>query len=228
MGYVMLCLLGVVIEAVYMLFDKKKKYVIASGFKLVASLDFVLVAFLCSQRATNEVFAKSIIVCLILGALGDTLLGLRYSIRRIEQPLFIGGITSYLLGHCGYIYALSLIAIKNKYVYVGYMMGILAGVIASVCLLKHIDKIKLRYKIFVVIYSIAAFTLVAFALINLANNPRSNHSLLYSLGASFLALSDMLMVVNSFSARKKNSLRTTKISLYYLAQLLIAAGLLFV
>ena len=217
----LLCLLGSIIQGVFIVVEHKEDYMKALILKTSASLVFVLIGFLASKSCSDAATAKYVLIGLCFGALGDFMLNLRFVIPSIGSKIFLVGILVFLTGHVMY-----LVALINLSAHVA--LSVILGVIASALLLLWIfSKIeaKMAFKIFGVFY-IGAVTLMAtFAIIN-AVNMKSAFALVYAIGALLFLVSDVVLILNTFTKTTKFSLRITNLSLYYLGQLMIACSLL--
>ena len=84
---------------------------------------------------------------------------------------------------------------------------------------------KKAFKIFGVVYIGAIMLLNVVAIGNLITAP-SVFTRLFAGGAVLFLISDVVLILNTFGEKTRQSLRYTNIALYYAGQLLIALSLL--
>lgn len=225
MKYLYLCLIGIVLQALFIYAEKKKKYATAVCLKGLASCCFIALGILSRSLSVNDSFAKLIVIGLILGGVGDVFLNLRFVFEKIGQKIFLLGIAAFLAGHI--VYLVALIPLSEKLV-ASVIIGAVAATLILIYIFSHIEKVKIPFKIFGVLYIGAVVIMTVVALGNLATSPRSTQALLYAVGAVFFTVSDIVLIFNTFTAKTRFSMRVTNLSLYYLGQLLIALSLQFI
>lgn len=225
MWFIILCLLGACIQALFILFEKNKKYVPAVLFKGLASCVFVTVGILASKLSTDKQFAKLIVIGLILGLVGDVLLNLRFVFEKIGQKIFLLGILAFLAGHI--VYLCALIPLSSHLV-ISVIVGAVVALITLYLIFTHIEKVKIAFKIFGVFYIGAVVIMTVVALFNLFSDPRSLQAMLYALGAVFFTVSDIILIFNTFTSKTRFSRRVMNLSFYYVGQLLIALSLMYI
>lgn len=218
-----LAIIGLLIQCVFIGVEHKEKYVGALILKTTASIVFVIIgyiAYMANFDALQNGLGKFVILGLIFGAAGDFFLNLRFVLKNIGQVIFLVGIAIFLTGHI--MYLIALINLSTN-----VLLSVIVGVIASALLLIWIfSKIeaKMAFKIFGVFY-IGAVTLMAtFAVINCVGNP-CTFSYVYAAGALLFLVSDVVLILNTFTKKTLFSLRITNLTLYYLGQLAIAISL---
>ena len=208
-----------VLAAFFLRQESRKKFVSAVILKGLASLSFVILGMLCSSGTHT---AKLIVIGLILGCIADVMLNLRWVFQKKGQMIFLAGILVFLSGHILYLAAV-LPLCPN------WIVCCAAGVVLTALLMIWIFKritAKKAFKIFGVFYIGAIVLLNCVAFGNLFAAP-SAFTGLFAAGAVFFLVSDIVLILNTFGAQTKQSLRITNISLYYIGQLLIACSLLF-
>lgn len=211
--------LGIILQAAFILVEHKEKYVSAVILKGLASLSFVLLGFNC---AGTGAFSNWILAGLIFGMAGDILLNLRYVLKSIGSKVFLVGILIFMIGHIMYLVALLGIA-PNP------IIPVIIGVILATILLKWIfSKVTAAkaFKIFGVFY-IGAVTLMAVTAVWNMILLSGTANLLFAVGGILFLISDVVLIMNTFTGTTKFSLRITNLSLYYLGQLLIAGCMLY-
>ncbi len=228
MQYWPLCVAGLLIQIAFIIVESKKKYLPAVILKGSASVVFVILGLLCAKTAANEEFAKLVTVGLLLGALGDILLNLRYVFAKIGQTIFLAGIAAFLTGHILYLAAL---VVKANRLVLCLFAGLILATLLLTWIFRTLGQIKKSFKIFGVLYIgvISLMTAVAAGnlLAALGASADATGSLLFFIGAVLFLLSDVIMILNTFGKQQKQVLRTSNLLLYYAGQLLIALSLLF-
>ena len=221
-GIILLCILGMAIQAAFIAVEHKEKYVGAVCLKGSASLVFIIIGLIAFAAAGDKSFAKPVLIGLILGGVGDVLLNLRFVFEKIGQKIFLVGIAAFLAGHI--LYLVALIPQSEN-----LLVCIIIGIVVAAAILTYIFKtmeVKLAFKIFGIFYIGAVVLMTAVAIGNLIAAP-STARWLYAIGAVLFTVSDVVLIFNTFGSETKFSLRITNLSLYYLGQLLIANSLFF-
>lgn len=219
---ILLCILGMAVQAAFIAVEHGKKYVGAVCLKGTASLIFIAVGAVAFGAAGDRELARLVLIGLILGGVGDVLLNLRFVFEKIGQKIFLAGIAAFLAGHILYLAAL----IPQS---VNLTVCVIIGVIAAAAILAYIFKtmkVKLAFKVFGVFYIGAVVLMTAVAIGNLIAAPCTARWL-YAIGAVLFTASDIILIFNTFGSETKFSMRIANLSLYYLGQLLIATSLFF-
>ncbi len=222
-GIILLCILGMAIQAAFIAVEHREKYVGAVCLKGSASLVFIIIGIIAYAAAGDKSFAKPVLIGLFLGGIGDVFLNLRFVFEKIGQKIFLVGIAAFLAGHVLYLAAL-IPRSENL------LVCIIIGVIVAAAILAYIFKtmeVKLAFKIFGIFYIGAVVLMTAVAIGNLIACPTIARWL-YAIGAVLFTVSDVVLIFNTFGSETKFSLRITNLSLYYLGQLLIANSLFFI
>lgn len=221
MKYAVLCALCIAIAAVFLLTEKKEKYVPAVILKGLASLCFVYIGLLAAKAIGENAVARNVKTGLILGCIADVLLNLRFVFKKVGTPVFLVGILVFLSSHILYLCAL-IPRCPNLWIW------IIVGALLTFLTLKWIFSritAKTAFKIFGVFYIGAIMIMNCVAIGVLAASPCA-HSIVYLIGALLFLVSDVVLILNTFGGTSKFSLRITNIGLYYLGQLTIAMSLL--
>nr|MCR5685991.1 lysoplasmalogenase [Lachnospiraceae bacterium] len=145
---IVLSLLGLLLQAAFILVEHKKNYVSAVILKGSASLVFVTIGIIGFMNCSNTSFGRMVLLGLIFGAMGDILLNLRYLSEKNGQKIFLAGIAVFLTGHI--MYLLALIPLSDNLI-----ISFIAGAACAAILLAYIFhrmKIKLAFKLFGVFY----------------------------------------------------------------------------
>lgn len=222
-GIILLCVIGMAVQAAFIAVEHRKKYVGAVCLKGTASLIFIVIGVIAFGAARDTAFARLVLIGLILGGVGDVLLNLRFVFEKMGQKIFLAGVAAFLAGHILYLAAL----IPQS---VNLPLCAVIGVIAAAAILTYIFKtmkVKLAFKIFGVFYIGAVILMTAVAIGNLIAAP-SAARWLYAVGAVLFTASDIVLIFNTFGSETKFSMRIANLSLYYLGQLLIAGSLFLI
>lgn len=218
MQYLYLCPICLVIAGIFIAIEKARFYLVADVIKGVASAFFVALGVLSAFMCNDPVYARTIVIGLVLGAIADVLLNLRYVYEGSKAQLaFLAGIVVFLAGHIAYIVA-CLPYCTNLWV------PIVAGVVLSALLLYWIFSIveaKTAFKVFGVFYLGAIVILNCMALFILVTNP-SSHWLMFFAGTLLFLVSDIILILNTFGPKSNFVMRISNLMLYYVGQLLIA------
>ena len=223
MIYAVICVIGIILQALFIVTEHREKYVPAVLLKGSASLAFVILGLLTSKEAGNGDFARPVGIGLILGMVGDVLLNLRYVFPKIGSKIFLAGIAAFLAGHI--LYLCALIPLSQS-----LTVSLICGVIAAVALLAWIfSKVtaKPAFKIFGVFYIGAIVLMTAVAVGNCITSGFELSMLLYAIGAISFTVSDIVLIFNTFTGSSTYGMRIANLSFYYVGQLLIALSLLF-
>ena len=207
------------LAAVFLYQEKEKKYVPAVVLKGLASLCFVILGLLCSPGSHT---AKLIVTGLVLGCIADVMLNLRFVFEKKGKLIFLAGILVFLAGHVFYL-AAALPLSKSPIACL--IVGAVLTALLMIWIFKRITA-QMAFKIFGVFYLGAIVLLNCVAIGNLIAAP-SVFTALFAAGGVFFLVSDIVLILNTFGAETKQSLRVTNIALYYVGQILIALSLRF-
>lgn len=223
MSVFLIALIGILLQACFILVEHKEQYTGAVILKGSAALIFCAIGFLSLGSAQNLGFARLICTGLCFGALGDILLNLRFVFPKVGQKIFLAGVAAFLTGHI--LYLAALIPLSSTLV-----PCLIAGVLGAAALLSWMFstlKVKLAFKIFGILYIGAIVLMTAVAIGNVITGP-SAAAWMHAVGAVLFTLSDIVLIFNTFGSEQKFSMRITNLSLYYLGQLCIAFSLFFI
>ena len=221
MQYLYLCPLCLLIAAVFIFVEKMERYLVADVIKGVASAFFVLLGILGAMKSNDASFARMVVCGLVLGAIADVLLNLRYVYEGAKGKIaFLAGVVVFLLGHVAYTIA----CIPHCKV---LPAAVVFGVILSALLLYWIFgriEAELAMKAFGVVYIGAIVILNCVALIVLLGS-FNTHWLMFFGGALLFLVSDVVLILNTFGPNSTFAMRIANLSLYYVGQLMIALSL---
>lgn len=219
-----LCVIGALIQVCFIITENRKKYTAAVVLKGCASLAFVALGVMSMALAADQRFARLVVIGLVLGAVGDVLLNLRFVFEKAGQKIFLAGIAAFLAGHIMYLAAL---IPGSRNLAVCLICGVLAAAALLWWIFSRVGKVKKAFKIFGIVYIGAIVLMTAVAVGRLISSPGSTGALLYVIGALLFTASDVIMILNTFGDTPRPSMRAANLSLYYLGQLLIALCLRF-
>lgn len=223
-GVILIALVGMLLQAVFIVVEHREKYVPAVILKGSAAFVFCVIGIGAMLTASvNQSFAKLISIGLCCGMVGDILLNLRFVFPKNGQKIFLLGVVAFLTGHI--LYLCAIIPLSRN-----LLPCLVAGVILAAALLIWIFKtltVKLAFKIFGILYIGAIVLMTAVAIGNVLAMP-ATAAWMHAIGAVLFTLSDIVLIFNTFGKEQKFSMRITNLSLYYLGQLLIASSLFFI
>lgn len=224
MQYLWLCLVCLILAAIFIAVEKSERYVLADAIKGAASALFVLVGLLSSQLASpqaDQTYIQLILLGLAIGAVADVILNLRYVFEGTQGKVaFLGGILIFLAGHIAYLLAVSRTCPMLK---VFIAIGLVLTGALMMWIFSRIEA-SLVFKIFGVFYIGAITVMNTVALGSMLANPTA-HTLTFLAGAILFLISDLALIINTFGPTKHFSLRIANLMLYYVGQLLIALSL---
>jgi uncharacterized membrane protein YhhN len=157
---------------------------------------------------------------LLLGAVGDLLLGIHHLGALGAEKLFLSGLGAFLVGHLAYIamfYKLRVATNRTLSAKGARFGGIAAVLIALVWVLALLHDSLGPLLIPVVVYAFVLATMAVSALVTELGNP------LAAVGAMLFVASDAMLAIAKFSSPFGGSTPLIWIT-YYMAQLLIFLG----
>lgn len=212
-------LCGCIAEAVFIVFEYRKKMLTALILKAFASMMFVLLAVLLLPDAANSGYAALIVAGLAFGAIGDVCLNLRHLVGERGKQVFMIGIAAFLIGHLFYLFALIRLA-PQMLIWSVPLCAVLSFFLLRF-ILRRIE-VQGAIRTFGILYLVVVFLMMCCALGLLPVDPGNPAYLLFILGAILFAGSDVLLVLGQFGIQKHSSFRAMNLSFYYLGQICIA------
>lgn len=215
---VILLAFGCAAEAVFIVLEHKKRMLAALLIKGLASLLFVLAGIFAFSHAFILPFARLILLGLMLGAVGDVCLNLRFVLTDRAKTIFLIGIGAFLLGHVAYLIAL----IAREPIALLYTLP--AAAILSFFLIRFVlSRVEVDgvIKTFGVVYLCVVFLMAALAISLFLLQPQNAGRALFALGGLLFAASDVLLVLGQFGKRTYRGFRALNLSLYYIGQVCI-------
>ena len=216
---IILTALCAVFATVFLRAEMKESFVWADVWKGLASLCFVLIGVMNSPGGK----AAQLLVCgLILGFVADILLNLRFIFKKRGQLAFLIGILVFLAGHIVYLIAILEMSVNWK---ISIAIGVVLTVLLILWLFKNITA-KPLFMIFGIVYIGAIMLMNAVAMGNLVAFP-SAFTIIFALGAVLFLISDIVLIINTFGKKFRESFRILNIVLYYAGQILIGVSMMF-
>lgn len=221
MLYLYLVPLCLGLAAVFIAVEKLGYYLVADVIKGVASAFFVLLGFLGALKGIEPELARMVLLGLLLGAVADVLLNLRYVYEGTKaQIAFLSGIVVFLAGHVAYLMACL------KYcpsVPAAVIIGLVLTAMLMYWILGRIEA-KLVFKLFGVIY-VGAVVILNCVAISVLVFSFGQHWLVFTAGTLLFLVSDVILILNTFGPQQRFTMRVANLMLYYVGQLLIALSL---
>lgn len=207
------------IAALFIYVERLGKYIPAVVLKAAASLCFVILGFLNTK---GDHISNLIIGGLILGAVADVLLNLRYVFKEKGKLAFLAGILVFLAGHIVYLAA---VFRMNPH----WLICVMSAVILTIFLMQWLFTMitaERTFKIFGIVYIGAIVLLNCTALVNLLYAP-SPFTRIFFAGSFLFLISDIILILNTFGPKAKFPFRIANLMLYYIGQILIALSMMF-
>ena len=220
---ILLILLCIVFVSSFLYQENKEKFVSAAILKGLASLCFVILGTINSNGSTIE---NLIVTGLIFGFVADILLNLRHVFKEKGKLVFLVGILVFLIGHI--IYLIAVIPLNKN-----ILLCVILGIVITTLLMKWIfTKIEAEkaFKIFGIVYIGAIVLLNVVAISNMLTGTTLDPAFtrIFALGAVLFLISDIVLILNTFGPKSRQSMRITNIALYYIGQILISLSLIFI
>ncbi len=211
--------LGCAAEAIFIILERKGKLFAALLLKSAASLFFVVSGAVALGMANDPLFARMVLAGLVLGALGDICLNLRFLLTAHAKPVFMAGIAAFLLGHIAYLSAL-ITRLPNALLF-ALPVSALAALFIVRFVLARVE-VQGTLSIFGVVYLCIVILMAACAIALVVLSPSDPAHALFAFGGALFAASDVLLILNQFGRRAYPTFRVLNLSLYYLGQVCIA------
>ncbi len=249
MAYVFLCL-GIVFLVFFLAFRDKYGSVIASIFKTLTSLMFILTAlFSIYKRNVFNLETIFLLIGLLFGLIGDILLDLKVYFKTLNNKynldithhdtLLYSGMASFGVGHIMFIASTYLLS-NNLWMSLIYSF-IIGAVLISLVMIVSIKLLKMNYNKFIIPAICYGFLLCSFVVFNIFRiiDSYSLMNLLLLIGSILFLLSDLILSMTYFSKAEDYNIEgilnpesrlmiSVNHILYYGAQFLIAISILFI
>ena len=222
LAVIILCVLGMLLQAVFIYSEYKRNMFAAVFLKGAASLIFVVIGFIGYKAVGQTEISRLVLFGLILGAAGDILLNIRYLTAGLKTFFFVTGTIAFFAGHIMYLAAL---------IMTSDCFAVSAAVAAGITVILWIiverkTIVALPLKILGGLY-IAAVVFMACVAVGNAVSVCSTGRILFAAGAVLFLISDMILILNTFGKNPKMFWSGICLSLYYPGQLLIALAVGF-
>ncbi|MDD4312258.1 MAG: lysoplasmalogenase family protein [Eubacteriales bacterium] len=215
---IVLLLLGCIAESAFIMFEHRKSLLAALLLKALASLLFVLAGLFAFSLAKLLPYARLVLLGLMLGAIGDVCLNLRFLFTDGAKRIFMLGIATFLLGHIAYLLALVSCAPA------ALLYSLPAAALLSFFLIRFVlSRIEVdgAIKVFGIVYLCVVFLMACVALTLFLLQPQNLGRAIFALGGVLFAASDVLLVLGQFGKRSYRGFRALNLSLYYVGQVCI-------
>jgi uncharacterized membrane protein YhhN len=215
---VALLLLGCATEAAFIMQEHKQHLLAALLLKAAASLFFVFAGFVAFSLTTLPVFGRMVVLGLMLGAIGDVCLNLRFLLVGHAKVIFPFGIGSFLLGHIFYLIAL--IGLDPT----ALLLAAPVAAIVSYAMIRFIlarVEVSGANKVFGIVFLCVVLLMACASVALFALDVQNPGRAVFAAGALLFAASDVLLVLNQFGKKAYPALRPLNLSLYYLGQVCI-------
>ena len=208
--------------------------IIALFVKILASLGFIAIAVAALfEGVTNLSSAAFFLFGLVFGLIGDIVLDLKIAYAKSpEAGLYLtGGMVSFAIGHIMYLVGLVLLLGDNiTLALVGICVAIAA--LVSFGMVYGGEKfMKLNFGKFTIHSLVYGFILIFMGAlaVGVCIAMKSTNTILFAVGMVLFFLSDAVLSMMYFGGRPKdNALCVINHSLYYAAQICIAAFIFFI
>ena len=211
---IILCLL---FQSLYLYYCEVKASKHAGLYKTLASLCFVILAFMNYSNNKNLINTL-FLIGMCFDALGDILLGIQT--ETLADQLFLAGTGSFMVGHVFYLLAFfsSYRVSPIIFIAIGVTLGLIAnGIIQKNC------KLTKTLKICSVIYTQLIFNIAILSLGVFLNDMNLRNTLILISTTCFCA-SDCLLITCDFY-KKEKWMHPVYLTLYYIAQIIMAFAL---
>lgn len=220
------------IASLVVLITTKVKKVGMSFFwtKLIASVAFVVAGFVAVMlKATIETYVMFVMLGLVMGMLGDILLGLKEIYKPHESQYLNGGFLCFAIGHIMYMVGFGMYANKSANILVPLFVALAIGAVVATLITVNAGKLGIdfgRFKpqcygyTFVICITLAFMVALAILV-----------SKLWIVASALLLflISDLVLSFIYFAPAKSTNLNwALNLGTYYVAQILIVTFLMFV
>lgn len=215
--------IGVLFQLVFILVEKKEEMKKALLLKMIAASVFVAAGFISMKECPDKRFASFIVLGLIFGWIGDFFMNYRFLVKK-QKPVFLLGAVSFLTNHIFYIVALTPF-VKGTFLKAIMVTGV-ALVTITHWIVKQTD-VKMGLKIFGHVYLSALTFITAETLFMFLAKTDNIGILIMCIGAALFTVSDYILILNSFSSKKKKWMRPANLLFYYFGQIIIVCSLMY-
>ena len=196
-----------------------KKYHLIS--KCLCSIGFLLAAILGKIQSSNDALFWRLFPAFILCFLGD------YFLAKQEQgeqkKIFLLGLSSFLLGHCTFLFALSYVQPVNRYTFILPLLGVIF--VKGLTMLNNMEVGQQKIPVLFYAYFVSAL-FVKWAQIAI-NGERSPFYVLIFLGGFLFLLSDEIILFLYFYQKKYGIMKFLNLFTYYSATFLLGISIIY-
>ena len=197
----------------------------AFWYKGTAGLCFVALGFLFFSRCENSDFAGKVFLGLCCGLIGDQFLALRFIYDRQYTLMFAIGTAAFAVGHILYISAL--LGLAEGSVLKACIIAAVYFAAAAILLVRHKFRPGGALNVLGYVYIAIVTFMGACALAALAHTG-SFSLVFFALAGILFIVSDVILCIQNFGDRQRESDDLIVHTTYYAAQCLIAWTLFFI
>lgn len=216
-------IIGLLMQIVFIVVEKKGEMKKALLFKMIAASLFVLAGILCLADCPDQKFGRFIIMGLVFGWFGDFFLNYQFLSKK-QDTVFLIGAAAFFMNHIFYIVALVPFA-EGTFVKAILVTGV-ALVTVTHWIVKQAEA-GLGLKIFGHVYLSTLTFITAETFVMFLMDPHNMGILVMCIGAALFTVSDYILILNAFSNKKKAWMRPANLIAYYLGQIMIACSLMY-
>lgn len=230
--------IGLIFLVMFLRVRVKESNALATVLKAMTSVFFILswfvLVFMGNKVSPYAMFIGS---GLVFGLLGDIWLDLKFCCKpKYEETYTKSGFLCFALGHFAYTGAIitGVVNENAKFDFVSLLPALGVGVFAALVVFFGEKAMKLnygKYKMISTLYGALLFFTASFALFAVLFNgsvEKNPHLIVFFVAGILFALSDLILSGTYFGVGKRRPIDiVSNHVLYYLAQYLIAASLLF-
>ena len=224
-GYWVLCIVGCIVQAIFIIVDRKGHNLAACILKGTASVIFTIYGFLGLRGSVDHVYALLVCLGLLMGAIGDVGMHLRLLFPKKRMETMAVGTACFLIGHLLYLNAL--VPQDPKCLIPALLPALLVWGLVYFLLIRKIE-VKLPYKILGTVYMLIICLMMSVTFSLMIAHPEVLAYKIYAVGAVLFIASDYILSLNLFLPEPKKWYRPVNLAIYYLAQLLIATTVYYI
>jgi uncharacterized membrane protein YhhN len=223
--WLLIVLLGCILQTVFICFEYRKKFLLALIFKGLASLTFILLGAAGFFATKGAQFGGLVLGGLICGGIGDVLLNLPQLGIKAKDKVFLSGMAAFSAGH--FLYVAALLTRGAGALYIAVPLAAALSAILLWYILKRID-VEGKIRVCGIAYIAVVLFMTCCAIGQFILSPGNTGYLLFSIGAVLFTASDVILVFHLYGRNKPRALRAWNLTTYYLGQILIALAVLFI
>lgn len=212
-----MCLL---LMTAFIIAEYRENWVQGVILKGCASLSFVALGVISSFGADDPRFARFVVIGLVIGAVADVLLNLRYVFQEYGKLLFAGGTIVFLAGHVVYTVAVWPRAVAP-------ILFVALGAAATFFIMRWIfSRIEADTSLKVIgIFYVGIIVILNCLAFSVLIARRDAQALVFLAGTLLFMVSDIILILNTFGGDPQFKRRVVNLTLYYVGQVLIALSI---